>query len=69
VHLSKSLGADNAYFSRLIDWGTWPKDTFMDQCVWEHGHPLRDEFKEVMRDPLFEEPFVDLGNMSEFRTV
>ncbi len=69
VHLSKSLGADCAYFSRLIDWGTWPKDTFMDQCVWDHGHPLRDEFKEVMRDPLFEDPFVDLGNMSEFRTV
>ena len=26
VQLTQSLGADCAYFSRLLDWGTWPKD-------------------------------------------
>jgi hypothetical protein len=67
VELSRELGADQAYFSRLTDWGTWPRDQFLDQCVWEPGHPLRGEFMEVLRDPLFDDPFVDLGNMSEFR--
>ena len=67
VQLTQSLGADGAYFSRLIDWGTWPRDRFMDQCVWEPGHPLRPEFMEVMRDPLFDDPFVDMGNMTEIR--
>jgi sulfatase maturation enzyme AslB (radical SAM superfamily) len=69
VVLSKSLGADEAYFSRLLDWGTWPKDTFMEQCVWEEGHPLRDEFMEVMRNPVFDDPYVDMGNMSDLRTL
>ena len=69
VSLSRSLGADEVYFSRLLDWGTWPKDTFMDQCVWEEGHPLYDEFLEVMRDPVFDDPFVDMGNMSELQSL
>jgi molybdenum cofactor biosynthesis enzyme MoaA len=67
TQLSKSLGADTAYFSRLIDWGTWPKDAFLDQCVWLDGHPLQSEFREVMRDPVLGDPFVDLGNMSDYR--
>ena len=29
VRLAQSLGSDRAYFSRLLDWGTWPKDRFM----------------------------------------
>jgi MoaA/NifB/PqqE/SkfB family radical SAM enzyme len=65
VELARTLGADRAYFSRLIDWGTWPRDRFMDQCVWEPAHPLHDEFQEIMRDPLLRDPFVDMGNMSE----
>jgi len=69
VQLSKDLGAGEVYFSRLMDWGTWPKDQFMDQCVWEPGHPLRDEFMQVIRDPLFDDPFVDMGNMSDLRKL
>lgn len=69
VELSKSLGADEAYFSRLLDWGTWSKDKFMDQCVWEDGHPMQLEFMDVMRDPLFDEPYVDLGNMTDLRAA
>ena len=67
VRLCKLLGADQAYFSRLLDWGTWSKDKFLDQCVWEEGHPLHGEFLEAMLDPELADPYVDLGNMSEMR--
>jgi MoaA/NifB/PqqE/SkfB family radical SAM enzyme len=65
--LARTLGADGAYFSRLIDWGTWPKDVFLEQCVWKEGHPLREEFFNVMRDDALGDPLVDLGNLSELR--
>lgn len=67
VHLARSLGAGRACFSRLFNWGTWPRDEFLEQCVWEKGHPLFDEFQEIMCDPVFDDPFVDMGNMSELR--
>ena len=69
VRMSRDLGADRAYFSRLIDWGTWPKDRFLDQCVWEPGHPENGEFNEVMADPVFDDPFVDLGNVTPLRAA
>lgn len=69
VHLARSLGADRANFSQMFDWGTWSKDRFMDQCVWQQDHPLFEEFMEVMRDPLFDDPFVDMGNMSDIRSM
>jgi MoaA/NifB/PqqE/SkfB family radical SAM enzyme len=69
VQLARKLGADEAYFSKLLDWGTWPKDRFMEQCVWDEGHPMRDEFMDTIRDPLFDDPFVDMGNMSDIRKL
>lgn len=69
VALGRSLGADEVYFSRMLDWGTWPKHIFLDQCVWEEGHPLREEFLQVLRDPLFDEADVDIGNLSDLRSA
>lgn len=67
VALARQLGGDRAYFSRLIDWGTWPRATFEEQCPWRDGHPRRERFFEVLTDALFDDPFVDLGNLSDLR--
>ncbi len=66
VKLSRELGADRAYFSQLLNWGTWSSVDYFDQCPWLPDHPLRDEFLEVLRDPALNDPFVDLGNLTEF---
>jgi len=66
VRLSKSLGADRAYFSRLMDWGTWPRQEFLQQCVWEVDHPLYDDFRKVLADPGLHDPLVDPGNLNEY---
>jgi sulfatase maturation enzyme AslB (radical SAM superfamily) len=64
VKLARELGGDRAYFSRLVDWGTWPRAEFLKQCVWNDAHALRADFMEVLRDPALRDPFVDLGNLS-----
>jgi len=64
VELARELGGDRAYFSRLVDWGTWPRAEFLEQCVWDDTHALRGEFMEVLRNPALSDPFVDLGNLS-----
>jgi len=67
VELARRLGGDRAYFSRLVDWGTWPRASFEAQCVWDEQHPEREAFLEVMADPALDDPFVDLGNMTPWR--
>jgi pyruvate-formate lyase-activating enzyme len=69
VRLGRQLSADRVLFSRLMDWGAWPAQTFREQCVWNENHPLRPEFLSVMRDPLLSAADVDLGNMSSFRAL
>jgi sulfatase maturation enzyme AslB (radical SAM superfamily) len=65
--LAKKLGGDRACFSRLVDWGTWPRREFEQQCVWREEHPLYVEFMQVMADPALEQDWVDLGNMTSYR--
>jgi sulfatase maturation enzyme AslB (radical SAM superfamily) len=67
VELARELGGDFAYFSKMLDWGTWPHFEYLERCPWETGHPLRDDFMRVLRDPVFDDPFVDMGNLSDYR--
>jgi sulfatase maturation enzyme AslB (radical SAM superfamily) len=66
VDLSRAMGADAAYFSRLQDWGTWPRREYLQQCVWEKDHPQYRDFMRVLADPRLHDRFVDAGNMSEY---
>jgi MoaA/NifB/PqqE/SkfB family radical SAM enzyme len=67
VALARRLGGDRAYFSQLVDWGTWPQSVFEAQCVWDEGHAEREAFLRVMADDALDDPFVDLGNMTRWR--
>jgi sulfatase maturation enzyme AslB (radical SAM superfamily) len=69
VELARKLGGDTAYFSKMLDWGTWPHFEYLERCPWEPGHPRHDDFLEVLRDPVFDDPFVDLGNVSGLREL
>ena len=69
VELTRELGADRVLFSRLMDWGTWPRQVFQDQCVWNEDHTQREDFLQVMRHPVLAAPDVDMGNMTPFRTM
>jgi len=68
VELSRELGADHAYFSKLLDWGNFDGvEGYLERCPWEPDHPMHDEFMEVMRDPILADPFVQLGNLAQYR--
>jgi len=65
VQLAREFGADRAYFSRLMNWGTWSQSDFLAQCPWLPDHPSHEEFQAVLCDPALEDPLVDLGNLTE----
>lgn len=68
VRLVKSIGADSVYFSMVVDWRTWSKEVYETKCVWKQTHPDFEEFLTVLQDPIFDDPIVDLGNVTEYRT-
>lgn len=39
-------------------------DQYAGMAVWMDGHPLRDELRDILRDPVFSDSRVFLGNMT-----
>ena len=69
VGLARSFSADGVYFGRAVQWGTWSEEEFRQKCVWERDHADYAEFMEMISRPVFGDPIVELGNLSEFRKI
>jgi len=67
VELAKRFSPDVIYFSRAAFWGTWTQAEFKEKCVWEPDHPEHGEFVDMISRPVFDDPVVTLGNLSQFR--
>ena len=69
VRLGRRLGVDQVSFSLVVDWETWPEATFREKCIWRRDHPRFADFLDILREPLFDDPFVDLGNLTAYREL
>lgn len=69
VLLAESLGADDASFSMLVDWGTWPKPEYLVRAVHLSGHPEHQAFLDVLKHPNLGHPRVRLNNLARFRKL
>ena len=67
VEIAKKFNADGAYFSLIADWGTFTKEEYDFSCIWKKDHPEFEEFLEVLRNPILNNPIVDMGNVTEYK--
>lgn len=54
-------------FSMVSDWGTWKPEVYNQKCIWKDDHPEHEQFLELLRDPIFDDPKVVLGNLTSMR--
>lgn len=66
VEIGLNLKVDKVLFSLLVDWGTWPIQIYKQNCIWKKTHPEFNDFKSALQDPIFNDPIVDLGNLTEY---
>jgi wyosine [tRNA(Phe)-imidazoG37] synthetase (radical SAM superfamily) len=69
VELGKRLGVDRVYFQRIINWGTYSEADFLNRMVYDEHHPDYEKFIMHLKDPIFEDEIVNMGNVEEFRQV
>ena len=69
IKIGIDLKVDKVFFSLLVDWGTWPVNVYERNCVWKDTHPEFGEFVKTLQNPIFDNPIVDLGNLTEYRNV
>ena len=67
IELGKKYNVDAVYFSLVINWGTWSDQQFLDKAVYGQHHYEHSDFLNLLMDPVFDDPVVDLGNVTQFR--
>jgi hypothetical protein len=67
ILLGKRYAADLVYFLRLDNWGTYSESEYLARAVHLPRHPGHDEFLSLLAAPVFDDPMVDMGNLSCLR--
>ncbi len=67
VELCRPFSPDTMQFSIAVNWGTWTSAQYKQKCVWDTDHPDHDEFLTIMARPVFSDPLVQLGNLTQYR--
>ncbi len=68
VRLGQRFRLDAVYFSQLVNWGTFSENEFKQRAIHLTNHPRHAEFVKLLQDEIFDEPIVDLGNLTQLRT-
>lgn len=64
--LAERLGADEIFFSRMTNWGTFSDEEYRSKAVFLPTHPEHGAFLGVMADPRLQAAHVDLGDLHAF---
>jgi MoaA/NifB/PqqE/SkfB family radical SAM enzyme len=69
INIGKQMNVDLFIFNLLNNWGSWSFEEFESNAIWKEYNPDYDEFIEILKNPVFSDPILDLGNMIEYRTI
>lgn len=67
ARLFLKLGCDVIELALLVDWQSWPTETFKEQCIWEKDHPERQEFLKALSKSFLSHERIFLGNLAGLR--
>lgn len=65
VRLGISLNVDSVVFSVIQNWGTFSHEEYLQNAVHLAGHEDHKHLCTILKDKLFDDPRVDMGNLSE----
>jgi MoaA/NifB/PqqE/SkfB family radical SAM enzyme len=69
IQIAQKYHVDLFIFNLLNDWMSWSKEEYEKNAIWKVYHPEYPNFIKVLEDPIFDDPMIDLGNMSEYRMI
>lgn len=63
--LERYPNAKHINFTLVSDWGTWNEETYEKKCIWKQSHPEYTQFLEILKDPIFTNPKINLNNLRD----
>jgi MoaA/NifB/PqqE/SkfB family radical SAM enzyme len=65
IDLGKYFGFDTVYFSQLVNYGTFTQEELLRRAVHNPDHPKHEEFADLLKTEVMQQPMVHLGNLSD----
>jgi hypothetical protein len=69
VELGKRFRVDTVYFHKLVNWGTFSDREYARRAVHQTSHPSHPDLVDTLLDPVFDDPIVYLGNLTDTRSA
>ncbi|MDE1902180.1 MAG: radical SAM protein [Alphaproteobacteria bacterium] len=69
VRMGLDFGVDSVEFNLIRNWGTFTTEEFAHNNIGSTEHPDHQEFINILRDPIFDYPIVNLSGMQNLRPV
>ncbi len=64
IQLGKQYNFDSVTFSQLSNWGTYSNEEYHDRAIHLPDHPRNLEFIDMLKQDIFNDPIVYMGNLS-----
>lgn len=66
IDLAREFCADNVFFTKIRNWGTYTDEEFKDIYIFDPKHPEHEKFLETLLDPRLESKIVNLGDLQPY---
>lgn len=63
VVLGKNIHADVVYFCKIANWNMYTDEEYAEISMYDENDNMKPELMDVLMNPIFKEPIVDLSNM------
>lgn len=67
VELGQVVNADAVMFQQLTNWGPFDNAAFRSRAIHHESHPEHAQFLDMLKDPVFSLPIVDMFNLVDIR--
>ncbi|HEX9060126.1 MAG TPA: radical SAM protein [Clostridia bacterium] len=67
ISLCKKYNVDEVSLNSLDNWGSWSMEEYNENAVCNPVHPEHNEFLELLKNPIFDDPIVNLENISKYK--
>lgn len=64
IELGKKIGVDKIGFTYMYNWGTFMQSEYEQKAIHLRNHPEHSNLLTILKNPIFNDPSIDVGNLT-----
>ena len=64
IEMGKRIGVDKIGFTYMYNWGTFEQGEYENKAIILNNHPAHSKLLAILKDPIFDDSSIDMGNLA-----